>query len=151
MAGKPLVPDELGVPWTGGEPVFAAPWQAEAFAIVVGLHQRGVFTWNEWVRTLSEEIASHPAAPGEDANDIYYRRFLAALETIVAKKGLLSPSRMLQRKEEWRLAYLHTPHGEAVDLARARLARHSAPDRHLDQGRGDDHQPRPRSRPVASS
>jgi nitrile hydratase accessory protein len=130
MAGKPSLPDELRLPRTGGEPVFATPWQAEAFAIVVGLHQRGVFTWNEWVRTLSEEIASHAATPGEDANETYYRRFLAALETIVAHKGLLNPSQMLQRKEEWRLAYLQTPHGEAVDLARP--ARHSAPDRHLD-------------------
>jgi nitrile hydratase accessory protein len=99
--------------------VFAEPWQAQAFAIVVGLHERGIFAWDEWVRTLSEEIAFHPAAPGEDSNEAYYRQFLAALETIIARKGLTSWSELTQRKEEWRVAYLRTPHGKPVELARA--------------------------------
>jgi Nitrile hydratase beta subunit, N-terminal len=31
-----------------GGPVFEAPWQANAFAMTLALHQRGVFTWTEW-------------------------------------------------------------------------------------------------------
>jgi len=60
----PSIPNDLGLPLNGVEPVFAEPWQAQAFAIVVELQERGVFTWNEWVRTLSAEIAARPAAPG---------------------------------------------------------------------------------------
>jgi hypothetical protein len=29
-------------------PVFRAPWEAQAFAMAVTLHERGVFTWQEW-------------------------------------------------------------------------------------------------------
>lgn len=119
MTGRPSIPQELDLPQVGDEPVFAEPWQAQAFAIVVSLHERGILAWNEWVRTLSEEIASHPAAPDEDANDAYYRQFLAALETVIVAKRLSSHTEMLHRKEEWRVAYLRTPHGQPVELARA--------------------------------
>ena len=30
------------------EQVFAEPWQAQAFAMTVALHDRGLFSWNEW-------------------------------------------------------------------------------------------------------
>jgi nitrile hydratase accessory protein len=36
--------------------VFDAPWQAEAFAMVVALHQRGLFAWPEWAEMLSAEV-----------------------------------------------------------------------------------------------
>ena len=28
-------------------PVFRAPWEAQAFALTVRLHEAGVFTWSE--------------------------------------------------------------------------------------------------------
>jgi hypothetical protein len=31
-----------------GEPVFAEPWQAQAFALAVELSAKGHFTWKEW-------------------------------------------------------------------------------------------------------
>ena len=34
------------------EPVFSEPWQAEAFALVVALHERGLFSWAEWAEAL---------------------------------------------------------------------------------------------------
>ena len=39
--------------------MFAEPWQAEAFAMTVALHERGLFSWGEWAAALSvggEEI-----------------------------------------------------------------------------------------------
>ena len=36
---------------------FEQPWQAEAFALTVGLHAAGVFSWPEWSQTLAVEIA----------------------------------------------------------------------------------------------
>ena len=38
-------------------PVFAEPWQAQAFAMAVELSRKGLFTWSEWAETLGAEIA----------------------------------------------------------------------------------------------
>ena len=37
-------------------PVFDEPWQAEAFAMTVALHERGLFSWAEWAAALSAEV-----------------------------------------------------------------------------------------------
>jgi len=37
-------------------PVFREPWEAQAFAMALALHERGLFTWKEWAATLAEEI-----------------------------------------------------------------------------------------------
>ena len=58
-------------------PVFAEPWQAHAFALVLSLHERGLFTWPEWAAALAREIAAAQAAgdadrgvdAGKDADD----------------------------------------------------------------------------------
>ena len=41
-------------------PVFAEPWMAQAFAMVLTLHQRGLFSWPEWAEALSAAIARAP-------------------------------------------------------------------------------------------
>jgi nitrile hydratase accessory protein len=104
---------------TGG-PGFAEPWQAQAFACAIQLSRRGVFSWAEWVETFSAEIKANPAQPDETSNAAYYRQWLAALEAILARKGALSGGEIDMRQEEWRRAYLNTPHGEPVELAHAR-------------------------------
>ena len=98
---------------------FQEPWQAKAFAIVVLLHREGHVTWDDWVRTLAEEIAASPQRTDEDAELAYHRQFLTALEKIVATRGLTTPEAMRARKLAWRRAYLATPHGHPVDLAAA--------------------------------
>jgi nitrile hydratase accessory protein len=37
-------------------PVFAEPWQAQAFALAVKLSEKGHFTWKEWAATLASEL-----------------------------------------------------------------------------------------------
>lgn len=96
---------------------FDHPWQAEAFGLIVQLHKNGRFEWTDWVRVFSAEIKAHPQRPDETANDAYYRQWLAALETITS--ALISPNEVTQRIQEWRQAYLNTPHGEPVSLANA--------------------------------
>jgi len=91
------------------EPAFAEPWQAEAFSLTLSLHQRGVFTWTEWAETLGREIA---AAPEEH----YYLRWLAALERIVAEKGLASAAELESRRDAWDRAARATPHGQPIEL-----------------------------------
>jgi nitrile hydratase accessory protein len=98
---------------------FDAPWQAQAFAMVVELNKVGHLEWSEWVSALSEEVASSPAQRGENSNDAYYRQWLRALEQILVTRCLLAPADIGGRIMEWRSAYINTPHGQAVELSHA--------------------------------
>jgi len=96
----------------GAEAVFDEPWQAQAFALTVQLHRQGAFTWTEWTRALSEQIA----AAGPDDGAGYYASWLAALEGLVATKGLAGPNELAARKAAWDEAWRATPHGRPVEL-----------------------------------
>lgn len=97
-------------------PVFAEPWQAQAFALAVRLCDEGHFTWSEWVETFSLEVKRAQAEGDPDLGDTYYIHWLNVLEKMVVQKGAVSPGDMTSRKEEWRQAYLRTPHGRSVEL-----------------------------------
>ena len=111
----------------GSGPVFASPWQAQIFSLVVGLHESGCFSWNEWAEALSREIAedSNSGADGvktheENApSDSYYRLWVSALEQILADKTILDSDEVRERVTQWRDAYLNTPHGAPVTLSMA--------------------------------
>ncbi|WP_246479569.1 nitrile hydratase accessory protein [Kaustia mangrovi] len=103
------------IPRDGEGPVFAEPWQAQAFAMAVELHARGLFTWPEWAATLAEEIAR--AGP-EDTGRDYYLHWLAALERMVAAKGAATGGELAERKAAWDRAARATPHGEPIVLGR---------------------------------
>ena len=107
-----------GMPQDCGEPVFAEPWQAQAFASTVALSRRGLFGWKQWVEVFAAEIAAHPQAAGESAADAYFRQWLAALETLLAGRGVLTHDEILQTHEHWRRSYIHTEHGQPVRFSR---------------------------------
>ena len=109
----PLRPDEDG-------PVFAEPWQAQAFALAVKLSEQGHFTWNEWAAALADELQDAVRRGEPDDGSRYYEHWLAALERLVTAKGLSNRGEMLDRKEAWADAYRHTPHGKPVELSAAR-------------------------------
>jgi nitrile hydratase accessory protein len=90
------------------EPVFSEPWEAEAFAMVVKLHEQGTFTWKEWSEALAMEIHSHEAP--------YYEQWLAALEKIVEAKGMMSREERNMRIKAWDRAAKTTPHGRPIEL-----------------------------------
>ena len=93
-------------------PVFAEPWQAQAFALTLQLHEGGAFTWPEWAEALSAELAGDPRDDGQR----YYDHWVAALEGLVAGRNLAAPSELAVRKDAWKNAYLRTPHGKPVEL-----------------------------------
>jgi nitrile hydratase accessory protein len=103
--------DSERLPKDTGGPVFAEPWEAQAFAMAVKLNEAGVFTWSEWAETLGSELTSHPARP-------YYESWLAALERLVEAKGLMSGTERLARIEAWERAAKATPHGQPIELSR---------------------------------
>ena len=89
------------VPRKNGELVFDAPWQSRAFGIVVGLHQRGFFTWNEFKDRLITAIAEHPPTDDASPATVYYRQWLIALEEVLSAKGLVSGAALDQRASEF--------------------------------------------------
>ena len=105
-----------GFPHADQAPVFAEPWQAQAFAMVLTLHQRGVFTWPEWAQALAAQIASAQAHGDADLGDTYYRHWLAALEAIVASKGAATRDELTQTQRAWDHAADRTPHGQPISL-----------------------------------
>ena len=106
-------------PAAGGPPetpVFAAPWQANAFAITLALHERGLFSWPEWAQALAAEIKSAQAAGDPDQGDTYYEHWLAALERLVAAKGASSPQELARMRDAWGHVAERTPHGQPIEL-----------------------------------
>jgi len=93
-------------------PVFAEPWQAQAFAMAVHLHAQGHFTWPEWAEALSEQIL---AAGPDDVSD-YYQHWLATLEVITTASGLVANDELSSRRAAWERAAESTPHGQPIEL-----------------------------------
>jgi nitrile hydratase accessory protein len=111
------IPEVPGIPCDAEGPVFAAPWQAQAFAMTLALYERGLFSWPEWAEVLGRRIAASPAQAQEDPGDAYYRQWLAALEEIVAAKGASSAAELERYQQAWDHAADRTPHGQPIELA----------------------------------
>jgi nitrile hydratase accessory protein len=110
--------------------VFAEPWQAQAFAMAVQLSEAGRFTWTEWAAALGAELKAAAERGEPDDGSHYYEHWLAALERLVARKGLADPAALLRLKEDWAEAYRATPHGKPVELAAGRRRRGGPPGGH---------------------
>ena len=98
--------------------MFRAPWEAQAFALTLRLHEAGHFTWSEWAERLAREIRAARDRGDPDRGDTYYEHWLAALERLVADKGLASADELAHRKAEWAAAAAATPHGQPIELRR---------------------------------
>jgi nitrile hydratase accessory protein len=107
------------LPRDAGGPVFAEPWQAQAFSLAVSLSAQGHFTWKEWAAALADELKAAANRGEPDDGSRYYHHWLAALERLVTAKGLSNPAALLARKEAWAEAYRRTPHGKPVELSAA--------------------------------
>src|SRR5436309_15230677 len=107
----------LGIPLDSDEPLFREPWEAQAFAMALALHERGVFTWPEWAAALAEEIHSAQAAGDPAPGTTYYRHWLAALEKLVTAKGIASSDALTRYRDAWDHAADRTPHGTPIELS----------------------------------
>ena len=97
-------------------PVFREPWEAHAFALAVKLHERGLFTWREWADALAEQIAAARQRGEADRDDTYYHHWLAALESLVARKGAATLPELQRATNAWDHAADRTPHGQPIEL-----------------------------------
>ena len=110
------MPDLPSLPRDAEGPVFSAPWEAQAFAMTLRLHEQGYFTWTEWADRLAREIRAAQARGDPDLGTTYYEHWLAALEKLVAEKGLVRAEELARRKAEWEHAARATPRGRPIEL-----------------------------------
>lgn len=110
VAAVPTIPRDID------GPVFRAPWEAQAFAMTVALHQRGVFTWAEWAAALSAQIKRAQAAGDPDTGGTYYQHWLATLENLIAEKGVTTHATLHRYRNAWDHAADRTPHGQPIEL-----------------------------------
>jgi nitrile hydratase accessory protein len=109
--------ETLHLPRDAAGPVFREPWEAQAFAMALALHERGLFTWGEWAATLADEIKAAQAAGDPDSGNTYYRHWLNALERLVAEKKVTNADALMRYRQAWREAAQRTPHGTPIALA----------------------------------
>jgi nitrile hydratase accessory protein len=115
IASKTTVPLP-GQPRDADGPVFKEAWEAQAFAMTLLLHERGVFSWSEWAATLADEIKRAQAAGDPDLGDTYYQHWLKALERLVVAKGVASADALHDTAHAWEDAARATPHGQPIVL-----------------------------------
>lgn len=117
MALKAPTVEELpSLPRDDDGPVFREPWEAQAFAMTLTLHEQGHFTWPEWAERLGAEITAAQARGDPDLGDTYYLHWLKALEGIVTLKDIVSSDELVRRKAAWDRAAHTTPHGQPIVL-----------------------------------
>jgi nitrile hydratase accessory protein len=104
------------IPRDDDGPVFREPWHAQAFAMALALHERGLFTWPEWAAALAEEIKRAQAAGDPDTGDTYYHHWLNTLERMVASKGVATADTLTRYHDAWDRAADRTPHGLPIEL-----------------------------------
>lgn len=68
--------------------LFAAPWEAQIFAIVVKLHEAGLFAWRDFADRLSAEIHAHPEQG-------YYECWADAAMALLMDKGFIDDAALL--------------------------------------------------------
>jgi len=82
------------LPRKNGELVFQAPWQGRAFGLAVVLNEKGAYRWNAFRSRLVEQIAG--------GSPDYYESWLAALESVVLDRGLITRDDLARRAAEYR-------------------------------------------------
>src|SRR3954453_22662919 len=90
-----------GLPRDDDGPVFREPWEAQAFAMALALHARGLFTWSEWAASLAGEIKRAQANGDPDTGETYYRHWLANLEKLISAKGLATSDTLHRYRDAW--------------------------------------------------
>lgn len=97
-------------------PIFREAWEAQAFAMTVMLHEKGLFTWGEWAAELAAEIKASQTAGDPDLGNTYYQHWLKALERLVVGKGVATSHSLHAMAHAWEEAARATPHGEPIVL-----------------------------------
>ncbi|MGE0622310.1 MAG: nitrile hydratase accessory protein [Pseudomonadales bacterium] len=109
-----LLDGQLAPPMANGEVLFDAPWQGRVFGMARVLAEAGHYTWDEFRAHLIERIgawdrSAAAAEPGAEYH--YYDHLLAALQALLAEKGMLDTTAVEGRVR----AFAQRPHGHDHD------------------------------------
>ncbi len=96
-------------PMANGELIFEAPWQGRVFGMARALSEAGLYSWDEFREYLIRTIADWDREGEGDY--AYYDHFLAALETLLADRGLVAPGPLETRCAEFRARPHDHDHG----------------------------------------
>ena len=79
----------------------------------------GCFSGEDWTRQFGEKLLATRAAQNTslDGTDDYYLVWLETLVTIIQSHEAIKPDMLQAVEDQWRAAYLSTPHGQPVRLA----------------------------------
>jgi len=79
-----------------GEVAFETAWEIRAFALALAAHENGQYDWSQFQQALIAAIRTwEDTGPGEQWR--YYDRWLEALETLLAERGVLDESELDER------------------------------------------------------
>lgn len=101
VSPDPMIANMEGVaafPRKNGELVFDALWEGRTFGMAIALNEHGAYAWGEFRDQLIAEIKT---AESKGAESSYYERFLAAFESLLISKGLISRSELEARVAEY--------------------------------------------------
>lgn len=80
----------------GAERVFAAPWQARAFALTLALSERGLFTLRDFQQALIVRIGAFEKIGCVLDQTDYYTRWVEALSDLIAERSKIAASDLEQ-------------------------------------------------------
>ena len=87
-------------PRRNGELVFESPWESRLFGLTLALCQAGRFEWEEFRRALIGAIEAWERAGHPTESWSYYRCWHAALEQVLAVRGLCAAPELDARERE---------------------------------------------------
>jgi nitrile hydratase accessory protein len=90
-------------PRRNGELVFQAPWESRLFGVTISLNRAGIFAWDEFRSLLIDEIGTWERQGQAQADWSYYARWAAALERLLASKGIFGGEDLARRVHELEL------------------------------------------------
>ena len=104
------------LPRDEGGPVFAEPWQAQAFAIAVRLSAQGYFTGKSGRLRWRQNWPTPPNGTKRMMARSTITTGLRRWRNWSPRKDSPIVAALFERREAWADAYRHTPHGQPVQL-----------------------------------
>jgi nitrile hydratase accessory protein len=90
------LPHQEAIRPENGEVAFETAWEIRAFALALAAHQSGQYEWSQFQQALIAAIRTWEDT-GTEEQWRYYDRWLQALETLLAERGVLDEYELDER------------------------------------------------------